>query len=435
MNTHGYTRRDFLKKCAAVGAGGVILSNRTLEVRIGAKPNIIVIISDDMGYADLGCHGGMDIPTPHIDSIAAKGIRFPSGYVSCPVCSPTRAGLITGRYQQRFGYYTNSASSVGLPLTEATIADVLKSAGYVTGMVGKWHLGMNAEYHPLKRGFDEFFGFLGGSHSYVDPQLGSSNPILRGTEPFDEQEYLTDAFTREAVSFVQRHCDAPFFLYLAYNAVHTPMQAPERYQNSFGHIADPTRRIYAGMLAALDDGVGQVLAKLRELDMEENTLLFFVNDNGGSTKNGSNDYPLRGKKGSMWEGGIRVPFIVQWLSQLRGGVTYDYPVIALDILPTAAAVAGAKLPGNRVIDGVDLLPYLTGRDKGVPHETLFWWMGSDYAVRKGKWKLTHEQGKSELFDLTSDISESHNLTVERPEVLSELEGLYTEWSSQMSDPL
>ncbi len=442
MSTFNYTRREFLKRCAAVGAGGVVLSSRALEVRVGGMPNIIVIISDDMGYADLGCHGCTDIPTPNIDSIAARGIRFTNGYVSCPVCSPTRAGLATGRYQQRFGHEYNTGpppgglrEEVGLPLTEVTIADVLKSAGYVTGVVGKWHLGMYSHFHPFNRGYGEFFGFLHGGHSYIDPGLGTFNPILRGTEPVDEQEYLTDAFSREAVAFVQRHRKRPFFLYLAYNAVHTPMQAPERYQDSFQHIEDPTRRTYAGMLAALDDGIGELLAKLRELDLEENTLLFFVNDNGGSKNNGSIDYPLRGKKGSMWEGGIRVAFMVQWPSRLRSGVTYDHPVIALDILPTAAAVAEAKLPGDRVIDGVNLLPYLTGRNKGAPHETLFWRKGTDYAMRKGNWKLTHEDGESQLFNLASDIDESENLAAGQPEKLNELEGLYAEWDSQMIEPV
>jgi len=434
--TNGMNRREFLKKCVAVGVGGFVLSNRALEVRVGGKPNIIVIVSDDMGYADLGCYNkNTEIPTPNIDSIAANGVRFTNGYVSCPVCSPTRAGLVTGRYQQRFGYYTNSHSRVGLPLTQVTIADVLKSAGYVTGMVGKWHLGMTADYHPFKRGFDEFFGFLGGAHDYFDPLLGSDNSILRGTEPYDEKEYLTDAFTREAVSFIERHCRERFFLYLTYNAVHTPMQAPERYQDKFEYIEDPNRRIYAGMLTALDDGVGEVLAKLREFGLEENTLVFFVNDNGGSAKNSSIDYPLRGKKGSMWEGGIRVAFMVQWPYRLKDGVAYDHPAIALDILPTAAAVAGAEVPGDRVMDGVNLLPYLMGRDKGAPHETLFWWMGSDYALRKGNWKLTREQGEPQLFDLASDIGEEHNLAAEQPEKLEELETLYAEWSSQMGEPI
>jgi arylsulfatase A-like enzyme len=406
------------------------------------RPNIIVIISDDMGYADISCHGCQDIATPNIDSIAQNGVLFTNGYVSCPVCSPTRAGLMTGRYQQRFGHEHNTGGPpgglrehVGLPLTEVTIADVLKSAGYATGAVGKWHLGMAPHFHPLKRGYDEFFGFLHGGHSYIEPGLGSFNPIMRGIEPVDEKEYLTDAFSREAVAFIESHRDKPFFLYLAYNAVHTPMEAPERYQNSFEHITDPTRRTYAGMLAAMDEGIGKVLAKLRELNLEKDTLLFFVNDNGGSARNGSNNAPLRAHKGTMWEGGIRVPFIIQWPRRLRAGRVYDQPVIALDILPTAAAAAAANPPTDRKIDGVNLLGYLTGKKKQAPHEILFWRSGQKLAVRKGNWKLVKMGTESGLFDLSSDIGESQDLSAEQPDVLKEMEEAFARWDSQMIAPL
>jgi arylsulfatase A-like enzyme len=407
----------------------------------GKQPNIIVIISDDMGYADIGCHGCKDIKTPNIDSIAQNGIRFTNGYVSCPVCSPTRAGLATGRYQQRFGHEYNTGpppgglrEHVGLPLTEITIADVLKSAGYVTGAVGKWHLGLSPRFHPFKRGYDEFFGFLHGNHSFIDSGLGTFNPILRGMEPVDEKEYLTDAFSREAVAFIERHHDEPFFLYLAYNAVHTPMQAPERYRNSFKHITNPKRRTYAGMLTAMDEGIGKVLAKLREFRLEEDTLLFFVNDNGGPSKaNGSRNNPLRAGKGTMFEGGIRVPFIVQWPRRLKRGLTYDHPVISLDILPTAAAVA--KLPRDHKMNGVNLIPYLTGKKKTAPHDTLFWRMGQNHAVRKGNWKLVKMGDKTALFDLTSDIGETRDLTAERPDVTKEIEKAYEQWNSQMVAPL
>jgi len=436
-------RRDFLKS-VGIGAATMMLSScATVKpgaggITQGKRPNIIVIISDDMGYADIGCHGCKDIATPNIDSIAQNGILFTNGYVSCPVCSPTRAGLATGRYQQRFGYEFNTRpfqGKVGLPLTEITMAEVLKAAGYTTGAVGKWHLGMRPEFHPLKRGYDEFFGFLGGAHSYINPRLNSTNPILRGTEPFDEKEYLTDAFSREAVSFVERHHDKPFFLYLAYNAVHVPMQAPERYRNSFQHITDPKRHTYAGMLTAMDEGIDKVLAELRELGLEEDTLLFFVNDNGGSSQNGSNNTPLRDNKSTMFEGGIRVPFIVQWPRRLRGGMTYDHPVISLDILPTAAVAAQAKLPQDRKIDGVNLIPYLTGRKKTPPHESLFWRSRQNHAVRKGNWKLVKTRKQTRLFDLASDIGETRDLAGEQPEILKEIEEAYNQWNSQMIAPL
>lgn len=443
------TRREFLKRLGfTVASAGALslLPGQTVMARSGKarkkRPNIIVIISDDMGYADIGCHGCKDIASPHIDSIAKNGVHFTNGYVSCPVCSPTRAGLATGRYQQRFGHEFNTGpppgglkENVGLPLTEVTIANVLKSAGYVTGAVGKWHLGMAPHFHPFKRGYDEFFGFLHGGHSYVDPGLGTFNPILRGTEPVDEKEYLTDAFSREAVAFVERHHDEPFFLYLAYNAVHTPMQAPPRYQNSFTEITDPKRRIYAGMLTAMDEGIGKVLAKLRERGIEKDTLLIFVNDNGGPTANASSNRPLRATKGTMYEGGIRVPFMIQWPTRLKAGQVYEQPVIALDILPTAAAAGGAELPKDRKLDGVNLLPYLMGKKKTPPHEALFWRAGQNHAVRKGNWKLVTMGTETGLYDLASDIGESRDLSGDRPEILKELRRAFDKWNSQMVEPV
>jgi arylsulfatase A-like enzyme len=440
------TRRQFLKRAGSAAASIALLRGigRAQENRDNKRrPNIVVIVGDDMGYADVGCQGCTDIPTPNIDSIAKNGIRFSNGYVSCPVCSPTRAGLSTGRYQQRFGHEYNTGpppgglqEHVGLPLSEVTIANVLKSAGYVTGAVGKWHLGMAPHFHPLKRGYDEFFGFLHGGHSYLDPGLGTFNPILRGTEPVDEKEYLTDAFSREAVAFIERHAREPFFLYLAYNAVHTPMQAPERYQNSFQHVTDPKRRTYAGMMTAMDEGIGKVLLKLRDLGIEKDTLLFFFSDNGGPTQaNGSDNTPLRGTKGMMYEGGIRVPFLVQWPARLKAGQVCDHPVIALDVLPTVAAAGGAELPKDRPIDGVNLLPYLTGRKQGTPHEMLFWRSGGNHAVRKGNWKLVTMAGETGLYDLAADIGESRDRRQDKPEVFSELKQEFERWDAQMVKPL
>jgi len=444
------TRREFIKTMglAAASAGTLSilpgLASKEKRKQTGKKPpNIIIIISDDQGYADIGVQGCQDIKTPNIDSIAKNGIRFTDGHVSCPVCSPTRAGLATGRYQQRFGHEFNTGpppgglqEHVGLPLTEVTIANVLKSAGYITGAVGKWHLGMAPHFHPFKRGYDEFFGFLHGGHSYIDPGIGTFNPILRGTEPVDEKEYLTDAFSREAVAFIERHHDKPFFLYLAYNAVHTPLQTPPRYQNSFRHITDKKRRVYAGMLTAMDEGIGKVLAKLTELGLEQDTLLFFLSDNGGPTSaNGSRNDPLRATKGTMYEGGIRVPFIVRWPRRLKGGQLYEHPVIALDILPTAAAAAGADLPTDRKIDGVNLLPYLTGEKNTPPHDSLFWRMGQNHAVRKGNWKLVKSGNQTGLYDLSSDISESKDLSQERPDILKEMQQAFQQWSAQMIEPL
>ncbi|MHC4721983.1 MAG: sulfatase-like hydrolase/transferase [Planctomycetota bacterium] len=444
-------RREFLKT-AGMSLAAITLAGcefpRWVTQR---KPNIIIIISDDLGYADIGIHGCKDIPTPNIDSIARKGVRFSNGYVSAPGCSPSRAGLMTGRYQQRFGYKLNPGPAthsiqdhVGLPLTEVTIADLLRSAGYTTAAVGKWHLGIAPHFNPLRRGFDEFFGFPHGQHSYDGSALKgykweAYNPIMRGTTPVEEKQYLTDAFTREAVSFIQRHIHTPFFLYLAYNAVHTPLLGPERFRNSFEHISENTnRRVYAATLAAMDEGIGKVLAKLREFGIQKDTLLFFINDNGGWPNNfphGSRNTPLRGGKGGFLEGGLRVPFLVQWPRRLPPGITYDHPVISLDILPTVAAAAGAKLPQDRKIDGVNLLPYLTGETKEQPHEILFWATWQNYAVRQSNWKLVKNGPHTELFDLASDIGESHDLSAEHPDVAKRLKNAYEAWNTQMIDPL
>ena len=407
------------------------------------KPNVIVIVADDLGWADLGCQGSKDVPTPNIDSIARNGVRCTNGYVSCPVCSPTRAGLMTGRYQQRFGHEFNpgppakAEPNFGLPLSQTTIADMMRRLGYRTGLIGKWHLGYTAKYHPLERGFDEYFGFLGGAHSYIDAKADSANPILRGTKPVEEKEYLTDAFTREAVAFIDKHHKDPFLLVVTYNGVHGPMQpAPEKYTKKFAQIDDKTRRTFAGMMTALDEGVGAILAKLREKGLDEDTLIIFISDNGGPTAvNSSRNTPLRGFKGSVWEGGVRVPFLVQWKAGLPKGKTFDEPVIALDILPTAVRAAGGKVPDK--LDCVNLLPHLSGSVKEPPHEFLFWRFGPQWAVRKGNWKLVRV-GMDEaplLFDLAKDIGESKDLAAQRPEVVKDLREAHRRWDAELAPPL
>jgi arylsulfatase A-like enzyme len=396
------------------------------------KPNILVIVGDDMGYADIGVHGCKDIPTPHIDSIARNGVRFTNGYVSGPYCSPTRAGLLTGRYQTRFGHEFNpnakSPDTVGLSLKEITLAQRLRALGYTTGMVGKWHLGHGDPFHPLARGFQSYFGFLDGAHPYFP---GKGVPILRGKEDAMEKEYLTDAFRREAVNFIEAHQKEPFFLYLTFNAVHAPMQATEKYLERFGAIKDDTRRKYAAMMSAMDDAIGAVLAKLREAGLEENTLIFFISDNGGPTGvNGSNNYPLRGVKATTWEGGIRVPWLMQWKGRLPAGRTFDAPVIQLDILPTTLAATGSDAPSDRPLDGVNLLPYLDGKKEGMPHAALFWRFGKQNAVRMGDWMLVEAKGSQgkELFNLREDISQARNLAAEQPQRVRDMQAAWDEWN-------
>ncbi len=417
------------------------------------RPNILFIVADDLGYADLGFQGGKDIPTPHIDSIAASGTRFSCGYVSGPYCSPTRAGLLTGRYQQRFGHEFNpggegGAGALGLPVTETTIADRLKGAGYATGLVGKWHLGSAPQFHPLKRGFQEYFGFLGGAHTYFDLEKAD---VYRNNELLHEPGYLTDAFGREAVSFIEKHKQEPFFLYLAFNAVHTPMEAPEDRIAEFDSIGDKSRRTYAAMLSSMDQAIGKVLKAVEANGLDENTLIVFISDNGGPTMKGttinaSSNAPLRGSKRTTLEGGIRVPFVIRWKGQVPAGKVHDNPVIQLDLQPTALAAAGVDVSPDWKLDGVNLLPYLTGKSEGKPHETLYWRLGDQNAVRHGDWKLVSYdlnaegisgKGVSEprLYDLSHDVGESENLATSNPEKVQELTRLWKAWDSQLATPL
>lgn len=414
------------------------------------KPNIIVIVGDDMGYADVGFQGCKDIPTPNLDSLAKAGTKLTNGYVSGPYCSPTRAGLLTGRYQTRFGHEFNGGAGpeIGLPLTETTLADRLKAAGYATGWVGKWHLGNADKFHPQKRGFDEAFGFLGGAHSYF-PAKGKADTILRDTKPVDETEYLTDAFGREAVAFVDKHKAKPFFLYLAFNAVHTPMHATDARLKKFEDIKDNQRRTYAAMMFAMDEAVGALLAKLKTEKLEENTLVVFFSDNGGPTMqgttiNGSVNAPLRGSKRTTLEGGVRVPFCVKWPAKIPAGKVYDNPVIQLDVLPTALAAAGVEAKADWKLDGVNLLPYLTVESKAMPHDTLYWRFGQQMAIRKGDWKLvkydaTAEGGKgttaARLYNLADDIGEKTDLAGKQPDKVKELQAAWDEWNKGNVAPL
>jgi arylsulfatase A-like enzyme len=411
-------------------------------------PNILLILADDLGYADVGFQGCKDIPTPHLDALAAAGVRLTNGYVSGPYCSPTRAGLMTGRYQTRFGHEFNPGSGNGLPLSETTIADRLTAAGYVTGLVGKWHLGELPQFHPQKRGFREFFGFLEGMHDYFRPA-----GILRGAEPAGKLDYTTDAFGREAVAFIERHRAEPWFLYLAFNAVHTPMQATDDRLAKFPGIADTQRRTYAAMTLALDEAVGKVRKKLADSGLEKNTLVVFFSDNGGPTMpgttiNGSRNTPLRGSKRTTLEGGIRVPFVISWPGRIKPGVD-DRPVIQLDAHVTALAAAGVDVKPEWKLDGVNLLPFLSGEKAGAPHEALYWRLGQQMAIRVGDYKLVRydsnadtRTGRSDqpvtaakLYRLADDIGESRDLAAAMPEKVKELQSQWDAWNATQAAPL
>lgn len=457
------------------------------------RPNLIVIVADDLGYGDTGVYGSPHVKTPHIDALAKDGVRFTQGYVAHPVCAPSRAALMTGRYQTRFGYEFNPVGrdrTGGVSREEVFLPQILKDAGYATGMVGKWHLGQPAGYHPLDRGFDSFFGVLTGATSFMTdfqpgdeeitpPGAGASfglaegvrappgaseaekmtllrqaAPVYRGREAVEEPDYLTDAFTREALNFIDASAPGPFFLYLAHTTPHTPLQAPAAYIARNSAIADKGQRVYAAMVTSLDDSVGRLRAALKARDLDRNTVIVLISDNGcaGYVGTACTNGPLNGFKGLHLEGGVRVPYIVSWPGGFRSGGVEDQVVSSLDIVPTAAALAGAALP--RGTDGENLVPYLSGpKPKGFERR-LFWRTGPNYAVRDGAWKLWSvnraEPGETEstaagitpdgvqakassqgvydmLYNLADDPGESRNLAASRPEVVARLKAVIAEW--------
>ncbi len=441
-------------------AAGLISILPSLVSAQRRPPNIVVIVTDDMGYADIGVHGSKDIPTPNIDALARSGVRFTNAYVSGPYCSPTRAGFLTGRYQQRFGHEFNLDVSdahreLGLPVSETTLADRLHAVGYRTAVFGKWHLGLAERFHPMSRGFDEFFGFLGADHSYLNTEAGSLNPILDGKTIVDKTDYLTEAFVDRAVDFIHRKKSRPFFLYLAFNAVHTPLEVTQKYLNRFPNIADEQRRKYAAMLSAMDDGIGRTLVALNAEGLDDNTIVFFFNDNGGPTMagttiNGASNAPLRGSKRQTYEGGIRVIYVVRWKGHLPEKTTYDQPVIQLDVLPTAVAAAGIKIKREWRLDGVDLMPFLVSKNKGRPHKALYWRLGVNVAIRKGDWKLVRTNERplrvleastlndltgAELYNLAQDIGEHENLASKYPEKVRALADDWRRWNNTLVKPL
>lgn len=442
MTKNVMNRRDFLRSMM-LAASGLYLGSKIRSTRANQKgsgrPNIVLIVSDDQGYADSSCYDHPEeVDTPNIDKLAAEGVRLTNGYASAYVCAPTRAGLLTGRYQQRFGFYSGPDSRVGLPLSEITIADILKKQGYATAVTGKWHVGIEPEYHPLKRGFDEFYGFLGhGAHDYFDLKITNEfNSIYRNEKPINDSGYLTDNLARESASFIERYRNRPFFLYLPFNAVHWPLQALEKYIKRF-NTGNKDRDIYLAMLTSMDEAVGKVLDALKRTGTYDNTLIIFFSDNGGAKRNLANNGALRDFKQSVYEGGIRVPFIVSWPGKVPKGKVCSEPVISLDVLPTVCAAAGVELPDGHEYDGKNMLGVLRGQKKGPLHKTLFWYDGEQqWAVREGRWKLLfNRQGSLELYDLEADISEKNNLVKERPEIVQHLQQVYTDWKNQMAPQL
>ncbi|MFY0598158.1 MAG: sulfatase [Cyclobacteriaceae bacterium] len=416
------------------------------------KPNIILILSDDAGYADFGFHGSQEMKTPNLDKLATQGMIFNQAYVTAAVCGPSRAGLITGKYQQRFGYEENNVpgymdnhcledDEMGLPPDQVTMGSHLKSLGYKTGYFGKWHLGNADKYHPTNRGFDEFYGFRGGARSYHEfnqdnPNEKDENWLERGFENYLESpKYLTDAFADETNSFIEQHKSEPFFIVLAFNAVHTPMQAKEEYLKHFPQLTGKRQKL-AAMTLSMDEAIGSVLNKLDELKLNENTLVVYTNDNGGpSDTNASVNDPLSGSKANHLEGGIRVPFIMSWPGVIPRNQTYDFPISTLDLLPTFYSAAGGSVDSLAEIDGANLLPYTLGDSKERPHQTLYWKKENRGAIREGDWKLLRYPDRpAELYNLAEDISEVSDLSDDYPEKVKAMYKALFEWETTLARP-
>jgi len=408
-----------------------------------SKPNIVIIVSDDQGYGDSSFQGDhpAEISTPAIDKLAAAGVIFTNGYASAYVCAPTRAGLLTGRYQQRFGFYTAFDSRQGLPLSERTLAEYLKEEGYTTGIFGKWHVGLEYDYRPLQRGFDEFYGFLGhGAHSYFDLSCSTEDKhgcIYRNNEIIDDEGYLTDVLAKESVEFIDEQAKSadPFFLYLPFNAVHWPLHAPDVDIARF-NTGNKDRDTMLGMLYRMDIAIAKVIDKLKETGQYENTLIFYFSDNGGASKINANNAPLRDYKQSTYEGGIRVPFIISWPQHINPGKS-DEPVISLDILPTIFEVIGKELPNDRIFDGRSIVPVIDGTLEGPLHDQLVWDGNQDkWAIREGDFKLVkNKNGDIELYNLKNDIGESNNIISLNMSIAEKLQSDYDKWRNEMGTPM
>ena len=438
----------------------ILLTATASLISASQRPNLIVILTDDQGYQDVGFNGCTDIPTPNLDKLAKNGVKFTDGYVSYPVCGPSRAGLLTGRYQDRFGFTTNPTidpknPKAGLPVEEETIAQVLSKAGYKSAIIGKWHMGTHPKFHPHRRGFDHFFGFLAGGLNYMPENLTLNDlsevtrkwqwysmKVERDGETVEIDDYLTDELTDAATAFIDQQVDAqnPFFLYLAYNAPHAPLQATEKYLSRFPDIEDKDRRTYAAMVSCVDDGVGRVMKTLSKRGILEDTIIVFLSDNGGAiSKNASSNGPLRGAKSDLYEGGIRVPFAMQWLGTIPGNLTYTEPVISLDIFSTIAAITEVEISPDRPLDGVNLIPYLTGKNLGSPHDQLFWrkWEQQGMAVRSSSTKLVANVKRNNqnhaVYDLESDISERKNIRWKSPDKTQQLIDAWEKWNKPMKD--
>ncbi|MGV3621475.1 MAG: sulfatase-like hydrolase/transferase [Archangium sp.] len=457
--------------------------------------NVVLIVADDLGRADTSMYEDGRVETPNLDRIAKEGVRYGAGYVTASLCSPSRASLLTGRYQQRFGHeaqphdrYVSSGLEFffarmfmttddwrllesrkpddediqrqGIPKSELLLPELLQRAGYATGMFGKWHLGWNEDFQPQRRGFQEFTGFYEAYSLYSSPedQDGIVNQhlpefsdrfiwgrgrsgiasMIRNDKIVDEPRYSTDVFTDEAIDFIDRHKDEPFFVYLPYQNPHTPFQAKQADYDAFANEKDPIRRNYLALIRSLDSSVGRVLDALEQRGLSENTLVIFMSDNGAALyTHATTNAPFQGGKFTLFEGGVRVPFAMRWPGQIPAGTRFDAPVSSLDVLKTISTATGLPLPEDRAYDGVDLIPFVRGDVKGEPHEALFWRAGYTRAIRSGSLKLLRDDmaKSSALFDLANDPGETKDLSSSRPEDVARLKAQLEAWEAQCKQPL
>lgn len=458
-------------------------------------PNVILIVVDDLGKSEVSAYGSQRVATPNIDQIGKEGLTFNDAYASSPVCGPSRAGILTGRHQARYGYemqtYDYYPSNIiefisgkwadtenwvitakpifprewqkekqGLPPSEISLATMLKTKNYATAITGKWHLGHHRRLKPLARGFDYQYGFYGSSSLYTPDQKteGYANhvqdifsskyqwsygrykhaAIRINDKEIKEEDYLTFAIKDEAIDFIEQHKEQPFFLYIPFNAPHVPFQAPIEYYNKFSHVTDENKRVYYAMISALDDAVGEIHQAVKNADLEEETIIVFVSDNGGASYTGATDnFPLKGGKLTQFEGGLNVPMMMKWKNEIDAGLEYDFAVSALDIFTTICQAAGVKLPNDRIYDGVDLLPYLNDENDllDIPHDELYWRADHIWAMRKGDYKMimSNRDGWLELYNLKEDKSEQFDLRKQQPEMVQQLINLHQAWQTELPE--
>ncbi|MDO7135831.1 sulfatase-like hydrolase/transferase [Algibacter lectus] len=432
--------------------GAFLISCTILNVS-AQKKNIIFLFADDAGYHDFGFQGSKTFPTPNLDNLASEGMVFNEAYTTDSVCGPSRAGLLTGMYQQRYGIEENNVpgymsdsskllgDEMGLPLGINTVADYLNPLGYKSIVLGKWHLGNADRYHPLNRGFDEFYGFRGGARSFWPLSLEAAldrpeDRMEKGFGLFEEpKKYLTDAIADEACDFMERHKEEPFFMYVSFNAVHSPLEAMEEDLDKIKGLTGKRKKL-AAMTLALDRACGTILKKLKALGLEENTLIVFSNDNGGPDGTETSNYPLSGCKSNFLEGGIRVPFIMKLPGIIKPKTEYKKAISMLDMVPTFVNIAGGNASELKGIDGVDLMPFITKKNNNAPHERLFWKIENRGVVREGDWKLLRYPDRpAELYNIAEDITENNDLALKYPEKVREMYKTLFNWEAELERPL